>query len=161
MVDRLKRTGHWIAGRRLQELDHRRDPQGLSGYRAEPLTGSRSSSAIRNYPAPQAEELWPHAGRPVQSEASCLIFPDSLLVNAICLVIDRLHRGFLGAYGNTWIETPAFDRLAAESFVFDQMLVDSPRLGPLYRSFWQGWHALAPAGRRIGPRCRPCSAKRA
>ena len=66
-------------------------------------------------------------------------------MNAICLVIDRLHRGFLGPYGNTWIETPAFDRLAAESFVFDQMLVDSPRLGPLYRSFWQGWHALAPA----------------
>jgi len=67
------------------------------------------------------------------------------LVNAICLVIDRLQSGFLGAYGNTWIETPAFDRLAAESFVFDQMLVDSPQLGPLYRSFWQGWHALAPA----------------
>jgi arylsulfatase A-like enzyme len=35
--------------------------------------------------------------------------------------------------------------LAAESFIFDQMLVDSPQLGPLYRSFWQGWHALAPA----------------
>jgi arylsulfatase A-like enzyme len=66
-------------------------------------------------------------------------------VNAICLVFDRLHTGFLGAYGNTWIETPAFDRLAAESFVFDQMHVDSPRLGQLYRSFWQGWHALAPA----------------
>jgi arylsulfatase A-like enzyme len=66
-------------------------------------------------------------------------------VNAICLVIDRLHHGFLGALGNTWIETPAFDQLAAESFLFDQMLVDSPQLGPLYRSFWQGWHALAPA----------------
>jgi len=66
-------------------------------------------------------------------------------VNAICLVFDRLHSGFLGAYGNTWIETPAFDRLAAESFVFDQMLIDSPRLGLLYRSFWQGSHALAPA----------------
>jgi arylsulfatase A-like enzyme len=66
-------------------------------------------------------------------------------VNAICLVIDRLHCGFLGAYGNTWIETPALDRLAAESFVFDQMHIDSPQLGPLYRSFWQGWHALAPS----------------
>ena len=66
-------------------------------------------------------------------------------MNCIVLVIDRLHRGFLGGYGNTWIETPAFDRLAAESVVFDQMLVDAPRLGPLYRSFWQGWHALAPA----------------
>ena len=66
-------------------------------------------------------------------------------MNAICLIIDRLQSGFLGAYGNTWIETPVFDRLAAESFVFDQMLIDSPQLGPLYRSYWQGWHALAPA----------------
>jgi len=65
-------------------------------------------------------------------------------VNAICLVIDRLQSGFLGAYGNTWIETPVFDRLAAESFVFDGMLVDSPHLAPLYRSLWQGLHALAP-----------------
>jgi arylsulfatase A-like enzyme len=65
-------------------------------------------------------------------------------VNAICLVIDRLHRGFLGAYGNTWVETPAFDRLAAESFALDQMLIDSPRLATLYRSYWQGLHALAP-----------------
>ena len=48
-------------------------------------------------------------------------------MNAICLVIDRLHRGLL-AYGNTWVD-PAFDRLTAESFAFDQMLVDSPRLG--------------------------------
>ncbi len=49
-----------------------------------------------------------------------------------------------GAYGNTWIETPAFDRLAVESFAFDQMLIDSPRLESLYRSYWQGLHALAP-----------------
>ena len=77
-----------------------------------------------------------------------------------CLVIDRLQHGFLGAYGNTWIETPAFDRLAAESFVFDQMLIDSPQLGSLYRSFWQGRHALAPSS-RVGPRCRHCSAKSA
>ena len=77
-----------------------------------------------------------------------LVFPANLsflpLVNAICLVIDRLHRGFLGAYGNTWIETPAFDRLTAESFAFDQMLVDSPGLATLYRSYWQGLHSLAP-----------------
>jgi arylsulfatase A-like enzyme len=63
-------------------------------------------------------------------------------VNAICLVIDRLHAGYLGAYGNSWIETPAADRLAAESFVFDQALVDTPRLDLLYRSYWQGWPAL-------------------
>ena len=63
-------------------------------------------------------------------------------MNAICLVIDRLHAGFLGAYGNAWVQTPQLDRLAAESFVFDQALVDSPRLESLYRSCWQGWHAI-------------------
>ncbi len=63
-------------------------------------------------------------------------------MNAICLVVDRLHAGYLGAGGNTWIETPAFDRLAAESFLFDQALVDTPGLEALYGSYWQGRHAL-------------------
>jgi arylsulfatase A-like enzyme len=63
-------------------------------------------------------------------------------VNAICLVIDRLQAGYLGAYGNSWIETPAMDRLAAESFLFDQALIDAPPLDLLYRSYWQGWPAL-------------------
>ncbi len=66
-------------------------------------------------------------------------------MNAICLCVDRLHVGYLGAYGNTWINTPALDRLASQSFVFDQMLVDSPHLEPLYRAYWQGWHALCPS----------------
>lgn len=65
-------------------------------------------------------------------------------MNAICLVIDRLHAGHLGAYGNTWIETPAIDRLASRALCFDQMLVDSPRLAGLYRSYWEGWHAMCP-----------------
>jgi arylsulfatase A-like enzyme len=66
-------------------------------------------------------------------------------MNAICLVIDRLHWGYLGAYGNSWIATPAIDRLAGEGFVFDRAMVDSPRLESLYRSYWQGTHALAPS----------------
>jgi arylsulfatase A-like enzyme len=67
-------------------------------------------------------------------------------MNAICLVIDRLHVGHLGPYGNTWIDTPAMDRLASRAIVFDQMLIDSPRLASLYRSYWEGWHALCAAG---------------
>lgn len=65
-------------------------------------------------------------------------------MNAICLIIDRLHVGYLGAYGNAWIETPMLDRLAFESFVFDQALIDTPRLRELYRSYWHGWHGLSP-----------------
>ncbi len=70
-------------------------------------------------------------------------------MNAICLVVDRLHLGYLGAYGNTWIETPQFDRLASRGFVFDQFVIDTPHLEMLYRSYWQGIHATAPAG--VGP----------
>ncbi|MEN6450018.1 MAG: sulfatase-like hydrolase/transferase [Thermoguttaceae bacterium] len=73
-------------------------------------------------------------------------------MNAVCLVIDRLHAGYVGAYGNTWIETPALDRLASESLVLDQAIIDSPDLERLYRSCWQGWHAL---GRQSPPASRP------
>ena len=65
-------------------------------------------------------------------------------MNVICLVVDRLHVGYLGAYGNSWIETPAVDRLASQAFAFDHVLADSPNLESLYRSYWQGWHALCP-----------------
>lgn len=72
-------------------------------------------------------------------------------MNAICLVIDRLHAGYLGAYGNTWIDTPAIDRLATESFVFDQALIDTPRVDLLCRSYWQGYHALCRRDSIDGP----------
>ncbi len=65
--------------------------------------------------------------------------------NVICLVVDRLHAGFLGAYGNTWIHTPAIDRLAAESFVFDRAMIDTPDLALQYRSLWNGKHVLCPS----------------
>ncbi|HXT61302.1 MAG TPA: sulfatase-like hydrolase/transferase [Pirellulales bacterium] len=61
-------------------------------------------------------------------------------MNAIILVVDRLHAGYLGCYGNSWVATPQFDRLAAESFVFDQAVIDSPRLPELYASYWLGSH---------------------
>ncbi len=67
--------------------------------------------------------------------------------NVICLVIDRLHAGYLGAYGNTWTSTPALDRFAAESFVFDRAIIDSPQLDLIYRSLWLGLHALCPQTR--------------
>jgi arylsulfatase A-like enzyme len=67
-------------------------------------------------------------------------------MNAIVLVIDRLHAGYVGAYGNTWVATPSLDRLAVESVLFDQCLIESPHLEGLCRSYWQGWHPLGPAG---------------
>jgi arylsulfatase A-like enzyme len=69
-------------------------------------------------------------------------------MNAIILAVDRLHAGYLGCYGNTWIATPEFNRLAAESFLFEQATIDSPQLTEIYESYWLGSHALE----RRGPR---------
>jgi hypothetical protein len=72
--------------------------------------------------------------------------------NTICLVFDRLHCGYLGAYGNAWIDTPEFDRFASQGFVFDQMLIDSPKLDSLCRSYWLGRHAgcvIEPGGESL------------
>jgi hypothetical protein len=63
-------------------------------------------------------------------------------MNTICLVLDRFHAGYLGPYGNAWIETPAIDRLAAESLLLDQCFLDCPQLDSLYRSYWFGRHPL-------------------
>lgn len=63
--------------------------------------------------------------------------------NAIVLVVDRLGAGYLGPYGNTWIDTPNFNRLAAESLLFEFAMADSPHLPLLYRSYWKGLHAMA------------------
>ncbi len=65
-------------------------------------------------------------------------------MNSLCLVLDGLHSGYVGAYGNSWIETPSLDRLATEAFLLDQYWLDSPRLDLLYRSHWLGRHALEP-----------------
>ena len=66
----------------------------------------------------------------------------NLGMNAIVLAVDRLHQGYVGAYGNSWIETPAIDRLASESLVFDHCLADAPQLDRLCRSYWHGLHAM-------------------
>jgi arylsulfatase A-like enzyme len=63
-------------------------------------------------------------------------------LNIVVVSIDRLHAGFLGCYGNTWVATPHFDRLASQGAVFDQALVDHPDLNEICRAWWTGRHAL-------------------
>jgi arylsulfatase A-like enzyme len=70
--------------------------------------------------------------------------------NLIVVVVDRLHSGMLGAYGNSWIRTRRLDRLACQSFLFDQALVDCPQLPTLYRSLWTGIHAAHQPHRPAG-----------
>jgi arylsulfatase A-like enzyme len=47
-------------------------------------------------------------------------------MRALVIVARNLSAGFLGCYGNEWIETPNVDRLAAEGIVFDQHFSDHP-----------------------------------
>ena len=60
---------------------------------------------------------------------------------AVSLVTDRLSMGMLGAYGNTWVDTPCFDTLAFESCVFDQVILASPTVHGFYDSAWLGRQA--------------------
>lgn len=57
---------------------------------------------------------------------------------AIVIAVDGLRASALGAYGNAWHPTPALDRLASESLVFDWMIADSPQLAGFYRAAWFG-----------------------
>jgi arylsulfatase A-like enzyme len=74
------------------------------------------------------------------------------VMNVIVVVCNSLHLGFMGAYGNSWIETPYLDRLASESVVFDHHFPENLTTIPTRRSWWtgrygfsepeQGWAAL-------------------
>ncbi len=65
-------------------------------------------------------------------------------MNSLCLVVDRLHWGYLGPYGNTWLPTPAFDRLAAQGFVWDGAFIESPHVHDFCTACWTGRHAMRP-----------------
>lgn len=60
--------------------------------------------------------------------------------NAIVLLIDGLNPAFLSPYGCTWIDTPAFDRLAAESVVFERAVTESVDSDDAFWSFLSGLH---------------------
>jgi arylsulfatase A-like enzyme len=64
--------------------------------------------------------------------------------NILVVSIDRLGAGYLGPYGNTWIETPSFNRLASRALLLEAALAESPDLSLAFRSYWTGRHALCP-----------------
>lgn len=64
--------------------------------------------------------------------------------NLLVIVIDRLNAGMLGPYGNTWIPTRAFNRLAGESWLSEFHFTTSSQIWQTYRSWWRGLHPLAP-----------------
>lgn len=63
---------------------------------------------------------------------------------AVVLVIDRLGAAWLGPYGNTWLDTPHFNRLASRSLLCETVLAHSPDLATAYRTYWSGQRVLQP-----------------
>lgn len=57
---------------------------------------------------------------------------------AIVLTFDQLHLGYLGCYGNDWVETPGFDRLGLRSIVFDQHFGESFAAHTQRCAWWTG-----------------------
>ncbi len=64
-------------------------------------------------------------------------------MNVIVVVCNSVHLGFLGPYGNGWIETPNLDRLAAEGIVFDHHYPENLTTLPTRRSWWTGRYGFA------------------
>lgn len=57
--------------------------------------------------------------------------------SAVVLMIDGLGAKHLGPYGNTWVETQAFNELAVESLLIERLYLPSERRDDVYEAWWQ------------------------
>jgi len=62
--------------------------------------------------------------------------------NVLVIICDTLRQDYLGAYGNPFISTPALDRLAAGSVVFDEHWIGSFPTIPLRQDLLTGRHVF-------------------
>lgn len=58
-------------------------------------------------------------------------------MNIIVLSVDGLHNGMIGAFGNSWVQTPTLDALAFDSVLFNRYYTNSMELSTVFNSFWQ------------------------
>ncbi|GAA4428866.1 sulfatase-like hydrolase/transferase [Bremerella cremea] len=61
---------------------------------------------------------------------------------ALVLVVDGWGAGFLGCYGNSWLDTPALDQWACQSVLFEQCISECPDPLVLYPHLFGGTHPL-------------------
>lgn len=59
-------------------------------------------------------------------------------MNVILIILDTLRADYLGCYGAEWIRTPNIDRLAQESFVFDETYAEGCPTLQARRALWTG-----------------------
>ena len=77
--------------------------------------------------------------------------------NVLILNVEGLRAEFLGPYGNDWIDTPHFNRLAVEGFVFDHCLAGGIEPRKQLTALWAGCH---PAQSGVAERAPSCAAGR-
>src|SRR3954466_14596085 len=59
-------------------------------------------------------------------------------VNLVIVTLDTTRADRMGAYGNTEVETPTFDRLAREGVLFEQAVSVAPLTLPVHSSMFTG-----------------------
>ncbi|HEY2411002.1 MAG TPA: sulfatase-like hydrolase/transferase [Pirellulaceae bacterium] len=64
--------------------------------------------------------------------------------SVVVLLIDRLGAAWVGPYGNSWLDTPNFNRLATRSVLFESAIASTADLSEVYRGLWTGRHVLEP-----------------
>ncbi|MGQ9503962.1 MAG: sulfatase-like hydrolase/transferase [Thermogutta sp.] len=60
--------------------------------------------------------------------------------NILILNVEGLRPEYLGPYGNDWIDTPHFNRLAVQGFVFDHCFAGGLDLRKQLTAIWSGCH---------------------
>lgn len=69
-------------------------------------------------------------------------------MNVIVIMADSWRFDYLGCYGNTWIQTPNIDRLAAESVLFENAYAEGCPTVPARRALFTGRYTLPYSGWR-------------
>ncbi len=72
--------------------------------------------------------------------------PETNLQNLIVINLDGLGARYLGPYGNTWVDTPAINHLAAQSVMFEHAVAERQSAGQALRSLLSGKLALPDNG---------------
>src|SRR5690349_14045463 len=59
-------------------------------------------------------------------------------LNLVIVTLDTTRADRMGAYGNTQVETPSFDRIAHEGVLFEQAVAAAPLTLPVHSSMFTG-----------------------
>src|SRR5687768_5158778 len=58
--------------------------------------------------------------------------------NILFVIADDWGHGHAGAYGCSWVNTPAFDRVAKEGVLFNNCFTNNPKCSPCRASILTG-----------------------